>query len=81
MSIKRLPIAFLVVGLAFKTVLVLVWRLWQLPGLANLLVYYDPGARLFADKDNPIVFRLRGDYSGPRRACVLRSIPHHRLRH
>jgi hypothetical protein len=60
MNIRRLPIAFLVLGLAFKTFLVLLWRHWSSGALLNLLIYYDPGARYFAEK----VTRLFFDYGG-----------------
>lgn len=60
MNIRRLPVAFLVLGLAFKTFLVLLWRHWSSGVLLKLLVYYDPGARYFAEK----VTRLFFDYGG-----------------
>jgi hypothetical protein len=52
--------AFLVVGLAFKASLVLIWRHGRFPGLLNLLIYYDPGARYFAER----MTRLFFDYGG-----------------
>ena len=60
MNIRRLPIAFLVLGLVFKTLLVLLWRYWGYGGLLNLAIYYDPGARYFAEK----MTRLFFDYGG-----------------
>ena len=60
MNISRLPLAFLVVGLAFKTFLVLLWRHGGFPGLLNLLIYYDPGAHCFAER----MTRLFFDYGG-----------------
>jgi hypothetical protein len=60
MNIRRLPIAFLVLGLAFKTFLVLLWRHRSSGGLLSLLIYCDPGARYFAEK----VTRLFFDYGG-----------------
>jgi len=60
MNIRRLPIAFLVLGLVFKTFLVLLWKHWSSGGLLNLLIHYDPGARYFAEK----VTRLFFDYGG-----------------
>jgi hypothetical protein len=60
MNLKRLPIALLVLGLALKTVFVLLWRRWSSGWLLSLLVYYDPGARYFAEK----VTRLFFDYGG-----------------
>ncbi len=60
MNIKRLPMVFLIVGLAFKALLVLLWSLWQLPVLSNLLVYYDPGAHYFAERTTRLFF----DYGG-----------------
>lgn len=59
MNIKRLPMAFLVVGLVFKTLLVFLWRLWKFPGLLNLLIYYDPGAFHFAEKMAGLFFDQR----------------------
>jgi hypothetical protein len=59
MNIKRLPIAFLVVGLVFKTLLVFLWRLWKFPGVLNLLIYYDPGAFHFAEKMAGLFFDQR----------------------
>jgi hypothetical protein len=61
MNIKRLPLALLATGLVFKTSLVLLWRYdWRFPGLPNLAVYYDPGARYFSEK----VTRLFFDFGG-----------------
>ena len=60
MSIKRLPITFLFGGVAFKALLVFLWKLWHLPLLANVLIYYDPGARYFAEE----ITRLFFDYGG-----------------
>lgn len=60
MNIRRLPIAFLVLGLVFKTFLVFLWRHGRSPGLLNLLTYYDPGARYFAER----MTRLFFDYGG-----------------
>ena len=54
--IRRLPIAFLVVGLAFKTSLVLLWRHGSFPGLLNLSIYYDPGASYFAERMTRLFF-------------------------
>jgi hypothetical protein len=59
MNIRRLPIAFLVLGLGIKALLVLLWRLWQLPVLPNLLVHYDPGAFHFAEKMTRLFFDPR----------------------
>jgi hypothetical protein len=60
MNIRRIPIVFLVAGLALKTSLVLLWRYRKFPGLLNLLIYYDPGARYFAER----LTRLFFDYGG-----------------
>jgi hypothetical protein len=59
-NIKRLPIAFLAVGLVFKTLLVFLWRHGGSLGVLNLLIYYDPGARYLAEK----VTHLLYDYGG-----------------
>jgi hypothetical protein len=60
MSIKRLPIMFLVGGLVFKALLVLLWRLFRLPEALSLLTIYDPGAFFFAEKVPALFFDLRG---------------------
>ena len=60
MNIKRLPIAFLVLGLVFKTFLVFLWRHGRSPGLLNLLTYYDPGARYFAERTTRLFFDQGG---------------------
>ena len=61
MNIRRLPIALLATGIVFKTSLVLLWRYHErFPGLPNLLIYYDPGARYFAEG----LTRLFFDYKG-----------------
>jgi hypothetical protein len=59
MNIKRLPIVFLVVGIALKAMLVLLWRLSQIPAILKLLVYYDPGAFHFAEKMAGLFFDQR----------------------
>jgi len=56
MNIKRLPIAFLVLGLVFKAFLVFLWRHARSPGLLSLLTYYDPGARYFAERMTRLFF-------------------------
>ena len=78
MNIKRLPIVFLLVGLVFKALLVFLWRIWQLPGLPSLLIYYDPGARYFTEGITQFFFNRRGF---PGRVRLLRDIPGHRLRY
>lgn len=60
MNIRRLPIAFLVLGLVFKTFLVLLWRNGRSPALLNLLTYYDPGARYFAEWLTRLFFNRGG---------------------
>jgi uncharacterized membrane protein AbrB (regulator of aidB expression) len=59
MSIKRLPVAFLLGGLALKTAVLLFWRLWQTPTLLKLAIYYDPGAFHFAEKAAGLLFDQR----------------------
>jgi hypothetical protein len=59
MNIKRIPIAFLLAGLVFKTLLVLLWRFWKFPGLLNLLIHYDPGAFHFAERAAALFFDQR----------------------
>ena len=52
-------------GIPFKTLLVLLWRLWQLPVLRNLLVYYDPGAFHFAERMTRLFFDHKGITMAP----------------
>ena len=59
MNIKRLPVAFLLGGLALKTAVLLFWRLWQTPALLKLAIYYDPGAFHFAEKAAGLFFDQR----------------------
>jgi hypothetical protein len=57
---KQLPIAFLAVGLVFKMFLVFLWKHGGSPGVLNLLIYYDPGARYFAERVTRLFFDYRG---------------------
>lgn len=57
--LRRLPILFLVAGLAIKGLLVLAWRFSQAPELSNLLTSYDPGAFAFAEKGVALLFDPR----------------------
>ena len=59
MNIKRLPVVFLLVGLALKTTVLLLWRLSQAPSLLKLAIYYDPGAFHFAEKAAGLFFDQR----------------------
>src|SRR5713226_5087224 len=59
MNIRRLPVAFLVVGLALKATLVFLWRLFPIPGILKLLIYYDPGAFHFAERAAKLFFDQR----------------------
>jgi hypothetical protein len=63
MNIKQLPIAFLAVGLAFKMFLVFLWRHGGSPGVLKLLIYYDPGARYFAEGLARLFFNRGGSLS------------------
>jgi len=65
MNIKRLAIIFLVVGIALKATLVLLWRLSHGPRLLNLLIYYDPGARYFAEGMTRLFFDHGGFTMAP----------------
>jgi hypothetical protein len=47
-------------GVVLKTSLILLWRYRSSAILGNVLVYYDPGARYFAEK----VTRFFFDYGG-----------------
>ncbi len=60
MNIKRLPIAFLILGLVFKAFLLVVWRYWRPVAVMDLLIHYDPGARYLAEKVTHLLF----DYGG-----------------
>lgn len=57
--LKRLPVLFLVAGLAFKGLLVLAWRISEAPELSNLLTIWDPGAFAFAEKGVALIFDPR----------------------
>lgn len=57
--LRRLPMLFLVAGLAIKGLLVLAWRFSRAPELANLLTSYDPGAFAFAEKGVALLFDPR----------------------
>jgi hypothetical protein len=56
MNIKRLPIAFLILGLLFKAFLLVLWRHWRAVAVMDLLTYYDPGARYLAEKVTHLFF-------------------------
>ena len=60
MNIKRLPIAFLIMGLVFKAFLLVLWRHWRPVAVMDLLTYYDPGARYLAENVTHLLF----DYGG-----------------
>jgi hypothetical protein len=51
---------FLVLGLTFKTFLVLLWKHGHSPSLLNLLTHYDPGARYFAEAMTRLFFDRGG---------------------
>ncbi len=57
--LRRLPILFLVAGLAIKGLLVLTWRFSQAPELFNLLTSYGPGVFAFAEKGVALLFDPR----------------------
>lgn len=59
MNIRRLPVAFLLIGFVLKTLLVLLWRLWQPAVVLNLLIYYDPGGSYFAENMTSVFFDPR----------------------
>jgi hypothetical protein len=50
---------FLVGGLGLKGLLVLLWRLFKLPGLLGLLTTYDPAAFWFAENAKGLFFDQR----------------------
>jgi hypothetical protein len=56
MNFKRLPILFLVVGIALKAMLVLIWRLSHIPAVLKLLIKYDPAAHRFAEEMTRLFF-------------------------
>lgn len=56
---NRLPIAFLIAGVALKGLLVLTWRLFRSPELLDVLTIYDPGAFWFAEKASTLLFGER----------------------
>ena len=53
---RRLPIVFLLGGIVLKTVLVLLWSLFKVPGLLRLLTTYDPGPLWLAEKTVAFLF-------------------------
>ena len=59
MKIKRLPVVFLVTGIAIKTLLLILLRLTGSKGLLTLLTIYDPGAMYFADRITRLFFDNR----------------------
>ena len=56
MKIKRLPIIFLVVGVAVKGTEVLIWRCFQPPMIYRLAVTYDPLGFWIADRMIALMF-------------------------
>ena len=54
---NRLPVAFLFVGLLFKTTLVVLFGLWHTALILRLDLLYDPGAWYFAEKIANFFFR------------------------
>ena len=71
MNIKRLPIVFLAGGLASKALLVLLWKLWQLPGLFGMLISYDPVAFIFAERVAGVFFDQRRFFPTPGEASLF----------
>lgn len=55
----RLPVLFLIGGLALKSLTVLLWRTFRTPGVLDLLTTYDPGAFWFAERVSALVFDQR----------------------
>lgn len=55
----RLPVLFMLVGLAVKGLLVILWRFSQSPELLALLTDYDPVAFQFAEKSVALFFDPR----------------------
>src|SRR5258708_17414463 len=54
---NRLPVAFLLLGLLFKTALVVLFRFWHTALILRLALYYDPGAWYFAEKMTNLFIR------------------------
>jgi hypothetical protein len=69
MNMRRFPLAFLVLGVIFKTFLVVLWRHWHSGILLKLLIYYDPGARYFAEKVTHLLFDYGGSLSLREQVC------------
>lgn len=59
MSIRRLPVMFLMGGLLVKALLVILWRVSKGPEFTALLTTYDPGAFTFAEKGAALFFDQR----------------------
>ena len=59
MSIKRLPLIFLIGGIGLKALLVLLWRFFQPPGVGRILINYDPIGSRLAEFVTPLVFDQR----------------------
>ena len=70
----RLPLAFLFGGLLLKTIMVLAWRSFQPPKLANFLLIYDPGAFAFAERGTALFFDQRRIAPSPGEAVVFEAL-------
>jgi len=71
MNIKHLPAIFLVVGLASKTALILVWKFFRVPFLLNLVINWDPGAFHFAERISGWFFDQRRLAPSPAESMVF----------
>lgn len=71
MSIKRLPMAFMIGGVVLKTLLVVLCRVFRVPELLRLLTTYDPGAFAFANWGASLFFDQRRIAPGPGEAQIF----------
>lgn len=70
-NVRKLPIWFLATGIALKGILLLLWRLWELPELTKPLIYYDPGALFFAERMVRLFFDPRRLFPGHGEAALF----------
>ena len=60
MKVKRLPVILSISGMALKTLLMLVWRIFHVPELLSFWSTYDLGALWFARQVSALLFDPRG---------------------
>ncbi len=60
MNIARLPAILSIGGMGIKVLLILLWRIFQMPELLPFWSVYDPGALWFAERVSALLFEQRG---------------------